>query len=83
MSRTRFSVAVNKLSICSGVCLEFDGDLQKYNMMQIRPGLNSSTKFTKTAKIRNYRNFRKIRCHLRQDVKRTRDIHVIFVVFAN
>ena len=26
----------------------------------ICPGLNSSTKFTKTAKIHDYRNFRKI-----------------------
>ena len=45
--------------------------------------LNSSTKFTKTAKMRNCHNFRKFAvlvepCHLRQHIKRTRDIHVIF-----
>ena len=36
------------------------GVAKKNLRKEICPGLNSSPKFTKTAKIRNYRNFRKI-----------------------
>ena len=51
---------------------------------KICPGLKSSKEFTKTAKIGNYRNFRKIRssCSAPENSgnNKTRDIHVIFVI---